>query len=330
MNKMNFLAFKRTIATNIANYPLTLIYERTTEPYESSRMEEYKDYLGETVNIGSWSRTQQKYSFIYTVIFSKLYFDDEGKRLKVSDAEIQNTFNKFGRTLEVLNSQEYLNEFHAYLFQEAKKVLELEKREQQAYNKKHLLRKLLDNDSMLHLQMRVIQKTSDKLKEIDSKMYALINDWKHRKITAIELDYERNRLDEAREYYRDLLDHLVAKYKSKSESGHYRRRKNLKSCFNHSDLYNPKHDEQPEILERNLSTVTFMLEEYCRWYNERFADEINSSKTNVTPRNLEHMRRISLLTPYLRSDLSIANIAEQTGISKSAVQRILSQLRKSN
>jgi len=332
MERKNHSAFKRKIKERCSKIPLKLEYERTSEPYESYYEEsEHFDYLGKRIGYNTWTRVQQKYGFIYRVIFTKLYHNDEGRRLNISDAEIQTLFNKFVYTLEVLEEQDHLEEFHDYLHAQAKAVLELEKKEQEAYNKKSLLRKLIDNDSMLSLQNKAVDDATKRLKEVNSKMNNLFNDWKHKKISTEELAVGRDKYDDAIEYYRDLLNYLTAKYKATSENGHYRRRKNVKNCFHYKDLYNPVDDKRPQVRHKNLSTVKFMLEEYCVWYNRTFAAEIAAAKKTKEPsaREQERLRRFEVLTPYKESKLSISKISEETGISKSAVQRILSELRVS-
>lgn len=329
MERLNCAALKRRIKNNVELYPWTIEYERTNDPYPRATEATYSDYLGESVSTnGGWSRVQRKYGFIYLVIFEKKYYNNEGHRLNISDAEIQSVFNKFARTLEVLEGFDAIDEFHSYLYEKALEVVKLEEHELEAYRKKTFVAKLIDNDSTLDLQRNEITRTSKDLILIDGKIRSMINDWKEKKITGSQMDGQRLKLDEAREFFRDKLDYLLEKYKRESESGHYKRRKLLKSCFDHRELYNLNESTTPHIRHRNLSTVTFMLEEYCRWHKYRFATEIAEFKKKPSAKDVEYQRRVEILMPYTGSSLSIKKIAEKTAISSSAVQRILSELRK--
>ena len=66
---------------------------------------------------------------------------------------------------------------------------------------------------------------------IDGKIRTMKKDWDLKKITGSQMDEQRVGLDDARDYFREKLDYLLEKYKRTSESGFYKRRRLLKSCF---------------------------------------------------------------------------------------------------
>lgn len=345
MERINCSSLKKHIAKIQIDIPLILQYIESKEPYPKSN-EVLLDYLNEPLlRKGKWDKMQRKFQFIYTVIFEGIYYLYEGKELKVSDEEIQMIFNKYVRTVEIIDTFAHLQEFSIYLYRKAKEVLEIEKQELEAYNNKSFLRKLLDNESMLSLHFKAINQTSRSLVIVENNIQQLFNDLKRRIITGAELDAPRETLERSKEYYRDRLDYLLIKYKQTSENTLYRTRKYLRCSFDHKELHSIEHVANPTISPRNLSTATFVLEEYCRWYNDRFTHEIEKAKKitlNVAKQEkrqqlklsskqyIQKQERIQLIEPLLEENISIREIAKRTGLSNSTVQRIVAELKYIN
>lgn len=344
MEKMNFTTLKNQIKLMVDTYYLTHEYEQTNDPYPNKSKEEYSDYLGKTIDLkGAWSKNQEKHAFIYVVIFNKLYYRKEGLKLGVTDFEIQDTFNKFIRTIEVYEGFEHKAEFRQYLWQKTLEVFELEKREQKDYQDKTFLRRLLDTDSMLILHLKQIDIVRKDFMRIDGRIRSMLNDWKNKQITGSEMDAIREQLDNSREYFRNKLYYLQEKYKTVSENGHYRRRKLLKNCFSYKELDEANSEAPMELNYKNLTTVKFIVEEYCRWYNKRFSNEIKDANKIAVNRAKQAKRkqlklnskqytqkqeRIQLVERLYKEKMSIREIAKQTQLPRSTVNRIVSELKK--
>lgn len=316
-------------------------YEKTNKPYPKWEFKE-TNYLGQEIdNKFGWSRKLEKYKFIYTVINNNIYYTHEGEVLKITDKEIQQTFNLYVRLIEVIESFSHRDDFTHYLFHEAKNSLAEEEQEVNEYNELGALRKLLNNDATLDLQLKEIGKTRQIIVRLNDEMKEAIAHWKAHKITGSELDTIRNKKDEYIQYYTSKLEYLSNKYKNTSEKTKYRRRKLLKACFNSTELYSIEFIKNPTLLMKNISSCEFIIRQYCKWFNEvKFDIEIainNRIKKNEdkkikraqkkSNRELESERRTQILSSYIKSNLSLSAIAKETNISKSAIQRILNKLR---
>lgn len=322
------------------NEALTLIYEKTYETYpfwqDSSIQNDNSRYKA------SWTRKSKKYTFIYKVIFSATYWVEEGNKLNVSDGEIQDVFNSFARRLEVVESFDHLDEFSLHLYNQCLSVLAKEKGEVNDYNKQSTFRKWLDKDSTLDLQLKEINVIRRTLNKLNNELESAIKDWRFKKINETELDEIRNLKDKDIWYFEDYLEHLTDKYKRVSETAKYKRRKFLKSCFDRKDQLIEQPVENPKLIFKNTSSLSFMISEYCKWFNKvKFPNEIKQAvkdKNNarlkgerafkVAPRQLELERRTNILTPYIDSNKSYAKIAIEVDLPKSTVQRILNTLRE--
>lgn len=319
MKRVNCSELKRNIRAKIDRYPLELNYSNSNDPFPRKVKESY-DYLGKQIQInGTWSWIQRKKAFIYYVIFEQTFHIDEGRKLKVSPVEINETFTKYTYMLEVVEKFEYSDEFFRFLFKKAKEVIVEEKAELKKFQSNgSFLNRLLGSYDILNHDLQTMKRVASKLIEIDNKMKDAISKWEERILSGNELDEIRKDLDSARSYYRDYLDHLIQKYKQKSELKRFKRRRILKGCFKSSELKDEQSTNIPTLKFNNISTLNFLIEEYCKWFNDKFRNEIVAERQKKIPskREIEYKNRCELLKPYMKSTLSLSKIAREVGLSK--------------
>ncbi len=333
MKKLSCRAILKEIKRKTEEEILVLEYTHSNDPYPVYQypQPEETNYKGEVVKFTfGWARRQKKNMFMYRVIFDYIFYTMEGKKLKVSDGEIQTLFNTYFRRLEVVESFEHRDEFTTHLYAQAMEVLETENREAEEHKSQGFLRRLLDKDSTLELQVKKIREIEQKLRKLNNDMKQARSDWDDKEITGSELDEIREGKDRSIAYFTAYLIHLNDKYKRTSESAKYRRRKFLKSCFDSKHLYGTDIPvESPVLVFKNASTLKFIIEQYCSWYNNvKFVNEIaEAKKPKPSKQELIRLARISAIEEQLKLDPDISNrqLSKVLKIPKSSLDALVSK-----
>ncbi|MGV6862606.1 MAG: hypothetical protein ACWA41_12605 [Putridiphycobacter sp.] len=343
MDEFNYDKLKKQVRKLCKEQPLIKEYKHSDERYPRN-VEQERSFDGEVIpTIGSNSRFQRKSQFIYNVIFSGIYHNNEGDKLKVSDAEIQTKFNKYYRWVEVLESFDIEDEFIQEIYQEARQVLEDEQAELDDFENSKWIEKVLHPDKYLVSLRSELLRYKIELKKIDKKKYELHDSIKYRKIKGEQYDIEMDKLEDGYHLFRSLIDSRMMKYKQKSETAFERKRLRLRGCFEFKDLHNPDPVPNPRLKYRNIVVTSFLVNEYCQWKkgrirtvqantreqrkNEKKKQKRADNKSN-TPQAIQYEERKSQIRPLWERGINPSKIAKQTEIPKSTVQRIVNDLKE--
>ncbi len=337
MERLNFEELMRMVNKKIESQPLTLLYEKTNEPFHF-KMKEELDFRGRPIDKSNyWLRNARKYAIIYATIFNNKLHTGEAEKYNVTDSEVQSNFNKFIYLLELFESFTHLDEFTHHIYDAARDVLRLEQQEHEQWKSKIFLRRILDKESTRGNQLRELSSVSNKLREVNNKCHIILDDVRHERISGAELDMVYPHLNEALDFYKEKLQATKARYKKFSDSYEQRKRKHLKASFSSQDLYSAVKVDFPTLRHSNTSVLTFQIRMYCSWYNKRFSEYFptQQQKRNtkrksdrVIKKNNRLAEKHQLTCEIIRlsnAGYSQRKIASQLKTSKSTVQRTLAK-----
>lgn len=323
VKRVNASEIKRRINRNCNEVPLHFEIQYIDGLSYKSNNQLY-DYYGNPISQSSWTVNQKRSNLIYKAIFEKRFNKTEGGKLGVSETEIFQKFTQLTYSLQEIEVLAFREEFEAYLFNSLQLELKEEAQEIDNYVKASVFDQLMLHNSTPRLIFASIKEEERKISEVDEQLRTLFTDLKFRRIDVLEFEKQREPLDRRMEKLRSHQLFLVSNYKRMVETTKYRRRKFLKMCFSYS---------QSDIADcRTVSLCNFYIDEYCRWFNRLYSVQI--SETQKLNRKLKRRKgkatqidhRLELLKPYLNSEFSYQKIADETGIPKSTVVRLIKKL----
>lgn len=339
MDLLNFSEIKRTINENVEKYPLILEYEKTNDPLPK-KVDSCYGFNDELLPmLGSLSKFQKKGWFIYYVIYEKKYHNIEGTKLGVTDQQIQDKFNKLTRNAEVFESFNVEKEFIQHVYTCARNTLVEEKAELDAFENGPLLDQIINTGKTYPSLQREVLRLSKVVKEVSDLQYALLDKIKKRTISGVEYDRKMDELEEVFHMFKSRFESMKNRYKKESEGGVQRRRTRLRQVIDTRDLYQTDPVSFPRLNYTTITRCTFLIEEYCRWHNQRVREQKREAKNTSrrvarveakinTPQFKRKQERMEMIQPLIDEGLNPSQIASSTGIPKSTVQRIVKELNK--
>ena len=246
--------------------------------------------------------------------------------------------------VEVYESFEVEAEFIQHIYSSARRVMEEDKADIEAFENGPLLNKLINRgDTFATLKMEVVR-LSKMMREVDKLRYKFLDKIKKRTITGVEYDKKLDELDEAYHMFRSQYEHMFSRYKLESERGLQRRRTRMRQCVQSKYLYTAEPVDNPELNYGTITQCTFLIEEYCRWHNDRVRGAVKLEKREekaakkresraikkaTTPQFKQKQERIEIITPLLDEGMNPNQISAATNIPKSTVQRLVKEINAS-
>lgn len=330
--KANATEIKKRIVSNCSEVPLKFEFERTGINPTNTRTVDL-DFYNNPILVTPWSYNQQRSGFIYRVIHSMSYYLGEGNKLGVSDTEIFETFTKLTYSLQEIEAFTHRKEFDEYLFGCYLQTVDEEQQERFDYENAGLYDKMMMHNSTPDIIWKSIQRVTKDVKSLDSERHTLYSKLKYKQINGKSFDKLITPLDEQIGRNRNSQQYLLKRYKRMVDSQKYRRRHYLKMAFQTAKPYLKGVSYNP-VECGTVSLCTFYIEEYCRWFNRTFKQEIveTSRLDKLAKRKQKRSERkkpnprLEILKPFLNSGVPEQCIADQTGIPKSTVNRLMKKL----
>lgn len=323
---------KSRIKANCSDIPLTFKFKRNGVSPTNDTSPVDLDFYNNPIFTTPWTRNQQRSQFIYTVIRTHSYYIVEGKKLGVGDEEIFRTFTRLCHSLQEIEAFTHRKEFEEYLWKCYLQELEDEHEERLSYQNAPLLNQLMMNNSTPELVWKSILSVTKSIKSLDDQRKNLYYQLKYKKISGSDYDNLINPLDEQIDQAHEYQEHLLWTYKRMVDNT-FRRRQRLKLAF--ANTHRSLNNMSVKPIEcRTITLCNFYIDEYCRWFNQTFKREIAETQRleKLAKRKQKRLAnkkpdsRLEVLRPFLNSGLSEQRIAEQTGIAKSTVNRLMKKL----
>lgn len=334
VKKVNASSIKRNIKTNCKTSAYSFDYLESNSPITDARVPEF-DFYSNPINSQSWTYNFKRSTFIYQVIRHKVFYLKEGKSLGITSEEIFERYTQLIYSLQEIEKFEHIEEFNKYLYTCLLKVFEEEECEKNALNNDSLLEQLMLHNSTPLLILKSINETEKSIKVVDLSIRSIFDDLRFKRINTSDFDNMREQLDKRMVKLRIHQECLATSYKRIIETTKYRRRKYLKLYFSDvKAVLNLDSELLPNIDCKTVSVCTFIIEEYCRWYNRTFSNQILETRKQDDKLKRQMKRkaclkpdvRLEKLMPYVNSKLSKRQIASITGIPKSTVIRLMKNL----
>ena len=348
MEKLNYSALKRDITTTSisANRVLDLEQNNGDCPYHEWLDISQSD--SNAINIAnSWKKKVAKTDFIYNTIHdnNQFFYSSKANELNVSLTEINTTYNRYITVVNVIENKLKINEnsdFVMDLYSEARQVIVDEKKEKIEFQNKGTLRKILDKNPIIQQQRDDIYQVTKSIYDVNSQRQILSKKIMDKEISVKDAQNEIDELYFYKEKFEEHLINLSNRYRQKIQSAKYKRRRFLKKCFNINDLESEVPGNIVTISYKTIEVGKFVIEEYCRWFNNKYEQEIKLKRKETINEN-KRIKRLEQKseTPQIQlkkertiqveelfvDGLSNRQIAKETNIPPTSVDRIIKELK---
>ncbi len=254
---------------------------------------------------------------------------------------MQKLYNSFRVRQDKFNSFEHKDEFREYVHKLAVDSLKTVRNEQKKFDEQNLVFRILYSNPTMKARRKQISSIRDRVTHLNEVMTQNMQRYKEREISIQEFDDIRCDVDELLEYYYEKIQELNSEYGKVSDLPQYKRRRRLMMSFRIDDLEPHERIFIPQFFFRNKTTINFLIEEYCRWFNNvKFKEEIEDQQRETKNRKRREDRAMKTsdqekkrkknqrkLKKYLDSPLSYGEISRITEIPKTTVRRLLIDMR---
>ncbi|MEZ4936526.1 MAG: hypothetical protein R2799_02930 [Crocinitomicaceae bacterium] len=288
---------------------------------------------------GDVNRFTLKYQFIYHCIYTNSFNRSKADTYGVTEEDVHVTFRKLVAYLKEIEKFEEMDEFLNYLFEETKNVYEIEKSEyDEIYNGK-LLDRLCHREKYFTTLKIELNDARIKVRDYEFQIDRYLNQLRRREISGTEYETLTSKFLDNSDYWKYRFIDLKDKVKKMGSTSKQKRRSALKKCIPPRILNGLIPLNKQTFAPMSVGICEFVIDEYCRWYNNKYKPEIKAYQKHNKNTALRLKReanssasqkrkiRMKVLVDYVESTLSIRKIAELTQIPLATVQRYMVLLR---